>query len=252
MSKTNLNIVSIIPARSGSKGVPGKNLRNLGDVPLITWSITCSKKSNKIDRTIVSTNSVEYAEISKNWGAEVPFLRPDNISQDNSTDLDFVLHALNFLKNNEGIPDLLVHLRPTTPFRDPSVIDSAIAFAIENFENMTALRSVHEMSESAYKTFEIGQKGNLVTTFTNKEALDKSNMNRQTFPPTYSANGYVDVLLPRHILETGELHGSKVKPFLTNNTLEVDTEEDFIALEMQLKMLPKFKDQLFGVNSGIL
>ena len=201
MSKANLNIVSIIPARSGSKGVPGKNLRNLGDVPLIAWSIACSKKSNKIDRTIVSTNSAEYAEISKNWGTEVPFLRPDNISQDNSTDLDFVLHALNFLKNNEGIPDLLVHLRPTTPFRDPSVIDSAIAFAIENFENMTALRSVHEMSESAYKTFEIGQKGNLVTTFTNKEALDKSNMNRQTFPPTYSANGYVDVLLPRHILE---------------------------------------------------
>ena len=77
-------------------------------------------------------------------------------------------------------------------------------------------------------------------------------MNRQTFPSTYSANGYVDVLLPRHILETGELHGSKVKPFLTDNALEVDTEEDFKALEMQLKMLPKFKDQLFGVNSGIL
>ena len=252
MSKTNLNIVAIIPARSGSKGVPGKNLRNLGDVPLITWSITCSKKSNKIDRTIVSTNSVEYAEISKNWGAEVPFLRPDNISQDNSTDLDFVLHVLNFLKNNEGVPDLLVHLRPTTPFRDPLVLDKAIEFAIKNYENMTALRSVHEMSESAYKSFEIGPTGNLVTTFARKEALDQSNMNRQTFPSTYTANGYVDVLLPRHILETGELHGSKVKPFLTNNTLEVDTEEDFETLEVQLKMLPKFKNQLFGVNNGIL
>ena len=252
MSKTNLNIVAIIPARSGSKGVPGKNLRNLGDVPLITWSITCSKKSNKIDRTIVSTNSVEYAEISKNWGAEVPFLRPDNISQDNSTDLDFVLHVLNFLKNNEGVPDLLVHLRPTTPFRDPLVLDKAIEFAIKNYENMTALRSVHEMSESAYKSFEIGPTGNLVTTFARKEALDQSNMNRQTFPSTYTANGYVDVLLPSRIFETGELHGSKVKPFLTNNTLEVDTEEDFETLEVQLKMLPKFKNQLFGVNNGIL
>ena len=242
MSKTNLNIVAIIPARSGSKGVPGKNLRNLGDVPLIAWSIACSKKSNKIDRTIVSTNSAEYAEISKNWGTEVPFLRPDNISQDNSTDLDFVLHVLNFLKNNEGVPDLLVHLRPTTPFRDPLVLDKAIEFAIKNYENMTALRSVHEMSESAYKSFEIGPTGNLVTTFARKEALDQSNMNRQTFPSTYTANGYVDVLLPRHILETGELHGSKVKPFLTNNTLEVDTEEDFETLEVQLKMLPKFKN----------
>jgi N-acylneuraminate cytidylyltransferase len=252
MLKTNLDIISIIPARSGSKGVPGKNLRSLGDVPLISWSITCSKKSNKIDRNIVSTNSVEYAEISKNWGADVPFLRPDDISQDNSTDLDFVLHALNFLKDNGGIPDLLVHLRPTTPFRDPLVVDKAIEFAIKNYENITALRSVHEMSESAYKSFEISQNGILMTTFARKEDLDQSNMNRQTFPLTYTANGYVDVLLPRYILETGELHGSKVKPFLTNNTLEVDTEEDFEALEVQLKILPKFKDQLFGVNNGIL
>jgi N-acylneuraminate cytidylyltransferase len=252
MLKTNLDIISIIPARSGSKGVPRKNLRSLGDVPLITWSIKCSKKSNKINRTIVSTNSVEYAEISKNWGADVPFLRPDDISQDNSTDLDFVLHALNFLKDNGGIPDLLVHLRPTTPFRDPLVVDKAIEFAIKNYENITALRSVHEMSESAYKSFEIGQNGILMTAFTRKEDLDQSNMNRQTFPLTYTANGYVDVLLPRHILGTGELHGSKVKPFLTNNTLEVDTEEDFEALEVQLKILPKFKDQLFGVNNGIL
>jgi CMP-N,N'-diacetyllegionaminic acid synthase len=195
---------------------------------------------------------VEYAEISKNWGADVPFLRPDDISQDNSTDLDFVLHALNFLKDNGGIPDLLVHLRPTTPFRDPLVVDKAIEFAIKNYENITALRSVHEMSESAYKSFEIGQNGILMTAFARKEDLDQSNMNRQTFPLTYTANGYVDVLLPRHILETGELHGNKVKPFLTNNTLEVDTEEDFEALEVQLKILPKFKDQLFGVNNGIL
>jgi CMP-N-acetylneuraminic acid synthetase len=108
------------------------------------------------------------------------------------------------------------------------------------------------MSESAYKSFEIGQNGILMTAFTRKEDLDQSNMNRQTFPLTYTANGYVDVLLPRHILGTGELHGSKVKPFLTNNTLEVDTEEDFEALEVQLKILPKFKDQLFGVNNGIL
>ena len=252
MLKSDLNIVSIIPARSGSKGVPGKNLRSLGGVPLIAWSIICSSKSDKIGRTIVSTNSAEYAGIAKNWGADVPYLRPDEISQDNSTDLDFVLHALNFLKDNEGIPDLLIHLRPTTPFRDPLVIDSAIEFAIENYENMSALRSVHKMSESAYKTFEISRQGDLVTTFTNKEALDQSNMNRQTFPSTYTANGYIDVLLPRYILETGELHGSKVKPFITVNALEVDTEEDFESLEIQLKMLPKFKDVLFGVNSGVI
>ena len=129
MSKAKFKIYSIIPARSGSKGVPGKNLRELGNVPLIAWSITCSKKSNRVNRTLVSTNSIKYAEVSKKWGAEIPFLRPDIISQDNSSDLDFVMHALDFLKNNGGIPDLLIHLRPTTPFRDPSLVDSAIEFA---------------------------------------------------------------------------------------------------------------------------
>ena len=252
MLKTNLKIFAIIPARSGSKGVSGKNLRNLGGKPLIAWTISCSNKVSKIDRTIVSTNSAEYAELSKRWGADVPFLRPDDISQDNSTDLDFVLHALDFFKNNEGIPDLLIHLRPTTPFRDPLVIDSAIKFAINNYENMTALRSVNEMSESAYKTFELSEDGNLVTIFDRKSVIDKSNMNRQAFPSTYTANGYVDILFPRHILQTGQLHGSKVKAFITGSTLEVDSEEDFQALEVQLKISPGFNDQIFGVNSGSL
>jgi N-acylneuraminate cytidylyltransferase len=252
MLKTNLKIFAIIPARSGSKGVSGKNLRNLGGKPLIAWTISCSNKVSKIDRTIVSTNSAEYAELSKRWGADVPFLRPDDISQDNSTDLDFVLHALDFFKNNEGIPDLLIHLRPTTPFRDPSVVDSAIKFAIDNYESITALRSVNEMSESAYKTFELSEDGNLVTIFDRKSVIDKSNMNRQAFPSTYTANGYVDILFPRHILQTGQLHGSKVKAFITGSTLEVDSEEDFQALEVQLKISPGFNDQIFGVNSGSL
>lgn len=252
MSKTNLNVLTIIPARSGSKGVSGKNLRNLGGIPLISWTIACSIKCSNSDRTIVSTNSLEYAELSKKWGADTPFLRPDEISQDDSTDLDFVLHALGFLKNNGGIPDLLVHLRPTSPFRDALIVDNAIEFASKNYEKITALRSVHEMSESAYKSFEMGQNGNLLTTFTREEALDQSNMNRQTFPSTYVANGYVDILFPAHILKTGELHGNRVKPFFTNRILEVDTEEDFVGLEMQLKTSPKIKDQIFGVSNGIL
>ena len=114
MLKTNLDIVSVIPARSGSKGVPGKNLRLLGGVPLFVWSIMCSRQSTKINQTIVSTDSQEYAEVARKWGADVPFLRPDNISQDNSTDLDFVLHLLSFFKsrassligfNNDEISD---------------------------------------------------------------------------------------------------------------------------------------------------
>lgn len=252
MLRNNLKIVSIIPARCGSKGVLGKNIRSLGGVPLIAWSINSSLKSDKIDHTIISTDSLEYAEIAKSWGADAPFLRPEEISQDQSTDLDFVLHALDFFKHNEGLPDLLIHLRPTTPFRDPLVIDAAIEFATNNYDKITSLRSVHEMSESAYKSLEIGKYGNLITVFTHKEDLDQSNLNRQTFPTTYVANGYIDILFPRKIIESGVLHGNRVKPFLTSRTLEIDTEEDFQNLEIELKTSSKFKDQLFGANNDNL
>ena len=252
MSRTNLNIVSIIPARSGSKGVPGKNIRLLGKAPLIAWSIMSSKQSHMINRTIVSTNSKDYSEVAKNWGADVPFLRPEDISQDNSTDLDFVLHALRFLENESSIPDLLIHLRPTTPFRDPDIIDTAIQSALNNHEKFTAIRSVHEMSESAYKSVEIGVKGNLVSSFTKMNSLDSSNMNRQTFPATYVANGYVDILVPSYILENGALHGDNVMPVITNSVLEVDSEVDFELLQMQLKLSQKYEEKLFGANNGSL
>jgi len=250
MSKANLNIVSVIPARSGSKGVPGKNLRLLGGVPLFVWSIMCSRQSTKINQTIVSTDSQEYAEVARKWGADVPFLRPDSISQDNSTDLDFVLHLLSFLEKTSAIPDLLIHLRPTTPFRDPSIVDTAIESVIENYGKNTALRSVHEMNESAYKSFEIGKNNKLVATFTKNESIDSSNMNRQNFPLTYSANGYVDILFPDHILETGTLHGNNVKSFITDSVSEVDSETDFELLQMQLKISPNLKNQIFGANNG--
>jgi CMP-N,N'-diacetyllegionaminic acid synthase len=241
MLMSKFRIVSIIPARSGSKGVPGKNIRALGGVPLIGWSIITSKKSIKIDQTIVSTNSFEYAEIAKSFGADVPFLRPENISEDNSPDLDFILHALKFMEKDKGIPDLVVHLRPTTPFRNPLVVNAAIDFAIKNYGEMTSLRSVHEMSESAYKLFEMNKKGDLVTVFTRDTNCDQSNSNRQVFPKTYIANGYVDILFPKYILKTGKLHGDRVKPFLTDSTLEVDTEADFEALEFQLNNPTKFR-----------
>ena len=250
MLKTNLDIVSVIPARSGSKGVPGKNLRLLGGVPLFVWSIMCSRQSTKINQTIVSTDSQEYAEVARKWGADVPFLRPDNISQDNSTDLDFVLHLLSFLEKTSAIPDLLIHLRPTTPFRDPSIVDTAIESVIENYGKNTALRSVHEMSESAYKSFEIDKNNKLVATFTKNESIDSSNMNRQNFPLTYSANGYVDILFPDHILETGTLHGNNVKSFITDSVSEVDLEIDFELLQMQLKIFPNLKNQIFGAHNG--
>ena len=246
MSAANPYVVALIPARSGSKGVRNKNLRLLGQAPLLAWSIKCGLNSRAINRTIVSTDSDEYGEVARNWGAEVPFLRPESISQDKSTDLDFVLHALDFFKSEGRIPDLIVHLRPTTPLRNPVVVDEAITFAVNRTKEITSLRSVHEMSETAYKSFEIGPKGNLVTVFSHSEALDTSNLPRQSFPKTYSPNGYVDVLIPEYILSMGALHGNNVQPFITEASFEIDTEDDFELLNARLITNQESLKNLFG------
>ena len=115
-------VVALIPARSGSKGVPHKNVRKLGGRPLIEWSIQACLKSRLIDRVVVSTDSQEYADLAVGLGAEAPFLRPAEIAGDRSTDFDFVIHALDWFACHGGEPEFLVHVRPTTPYRVPEII----------------------------------------------------------------------------------------------------------------------------------
>ena len=219
-------IVALIPARSGSKGIRDKNIRHLAGYPLLAYSINAAKRSKLVDRIIISTDSEHYAEIAKSYGAEVPFLRPKEISGDLSTDYTWVRHALDWFVKNEGVsPEYLVHLRPTTPLRDPHHIDLAMESILNNHQ-ATALRSVHEMSETAYKTVEI-ENGRLKAVFTGSFDMDESNKPRQMFPATYITNGYVDVLRSSHILRTQRLHGNHVVAYITPSVNDIDTDEDF-------------------------
>lgn len=240
-------VLALIPARSGSKGVPHKNIRSLGGRPLIEWSIAACKAAASIDATVVSTDCERYREIAQNCGAEVPFLRPTEISSDMSSDYSFIKHALDWFYKNSGEPDYLVHIRPTTPFRDPDIIDSAV----ETFTgkgSWTALRSVQEMSESAYKTFEIDNGEVLKSVGFSNSGLDFANDARQQFPTTYTANGYVDVLSTAFIRENKIIHGEHVKAFISPKVTEVDDEDDFKNLEVQLKLNPKLYDKIFKMR----
>lgn len=238
-------VVALIPARAGSKGVSNKNVRLLGGHSLLAWSIAACLKSSTIDRVIVSTDSSEYAALAKSLGAEAPFLRPAAISGDRSTDYDFIVHALDWLAAEEGEPDYLVHIRPTTPLRDPKLIDDAVATFIAA-SNATALRSVQEMPESAYKTFEIASGGQLKRLAADNTELDSANNARQQFPSTYQANGYVDVLSTAFIRKAKLIHGNHVIPFITPTVVEVDTEDDFAHLEFQLSQTPSILQKLFN------
>ena len=150
-----MKIIAILPARSGSKGLRNKNIKLLGGHPLLSWSIITCRKTKLIDYVLVSTNSKKYAKIATKYGAKVPFLRPASISGNISSDYEFIDHALNKLRKFKINPEIVVHIRPTTPLRDPKQIDKAIKYFVKNKSRATALRSVHEMSETVYKVFEI-------------------------------------------------------------------------------------------------
>ncbi len=233
-----MEILTLIPARGGSKGIPKKNIVPVGGLPLIAYSIFAAKLSRFPSRIVLSTDSQEIADISKPFGAEVPFLRPDFISQDRSTDLEFILHALSWLKENEGyIPDLILHLRPTTPLRDPKIIDQAIELIMAS-PDCTSLRSAHKAPESPMKWFRKTDDG-LFDSFIRVEGVD-INGPRQQFLDAYIPDGYIDVLKTDFILKSGTLHGDKILAFESPVCQEIDTQEaiDYIEFELQKKNHP--------------
>ena len=233
------NIVALIPARSGSKGVPNKNIRHLDGIPLIAYSIAAALKSTLIDRVIVSTDSEEYAEIARNYGAETPFIRPKDISGDLATDVECFKHTIDWLQENENfVPEYFVHLRPTTPFRDPKVLDTAIKeFVCSDY---SALRSCHKMSESSYKTFEI-ENDMFKCVCNGSSDIESSNIARQAFPETYDANGYIDIVRSEMISKKNLIHGSKVRALITKTAYEVDEISDIDFLEYLIQKNPEYK-----------
>ena len=237
-----MKVYALVTARSGSKGVIDKNIKVIANHSLLEWSIKACLKSKQISNVYLSTDSTKYAEIGKESGALVPFLRPPELADDKAVDLDVIKH---FLSQMSEAPDALVHIRPTTPLRDSLILDKAIEMFFSKKHELTSLRSVHEMSESAYKSFEVNEKG-FLSTIGSIESGDKANLPRQAFPKTYVANGYVDVLDPNYILKENKLHGDKIFAFQTPVVTEVDSIEDLEYLEWQITKQPQLLKTVFG------
>jgi CMP-N,N'-diacetyllegionaminic acid synthase len=237
------NVVALIPARSGSKGVPNKNIKLLAGYPLIAYSIKAALKSKLIDRVIVSTDSEEYASIAREYGAEVPFLRPSELSGDKATDAQFFKHAVDWFKENEEVvPEYFAHIRPTTPLRNPQIIDEVLnSFMGSNF---TALRSVHKMSESSYKSFEI-ENDKLKCLCGGGFDIESANLDRQAYPSTYDANGYIDVVRSEMVIQENLIHGDRVQAYVTDVSYEIDELSDIDFLEYLITKSPELVKRLF-------
>lgn len=227
------DVVALIPARGGSKGVPRKNIRPLNGHPLIAYSIVAALQSKYIKRTVVTTDSSEIAGISSAYGADVPFIRPQEYSTDASGDIEFVEHFIRFVADNEHkIPEYIVHLRPTTPLRDVVMMDKGIEACMTDME-CCSLRSAHKAPESPYKWFLMDENGYFrsVAELSNDEA----NGGRQRFPDVFIPDGYVDVLKASYIIRNDKLHGKNMLAFESPFCTEIDTIDDFEYLEYDIQ-----------------
>ena len=222
-----MNIIAVIPARGGSKKIKNKNILKINKKPLIYYSIKVSKKITKIKNTYVSTDSEKIKKISTYYGAKAPFLRPKKISKDRSTDLEFMKHFCMWYKKEKKIPiDLLIHLRPTTPFRNPKTINKAIDLMIKN-RKYSSLRSFIVSDFSGYKLWLKKNKQAKVLVKTKK---NYHSIGRQFIPKTYFHVGYVDILRPRLTINKNTMIGKKVLFFELNKNreycIDIDTKED--------------------------
>tara|TARA_B100002051_G_C16587264_1_gene560848 strand:+ start:200 stop:904 length:705 start_codon:yes stop_codon:yes gene_type:complete len=224
-------ILAVIPARGGSKGIPKKNIKKLNDKPLIAFTIEQSLNCPIIDKTIVSTDSDEIAEISKSYGAEVPFIRPSEISQDSTPDLPVFEHVLNFFSSNDFFnPDLLINLRPTSPIRKNNIIERAVNKMVA--KGYDSVRSVSPVKNHPYWMVKIDN--GRVKPF----LRDKSPINypqRQLLPELFYFNGNVDVVSSKNLTE-GILFGDNmgIISIDSSDCVDIDSQADFKLAEYMI------------------
>ena len=224
-------ICALIPARAGSKGVPGKNIYSLGGHPVLAYSIAVAKQCPEIERVIVSTDSEVYAQIATAYGAEVPFLRPKEFSEDFSIDRDVVIQFLDWCcDSGSSEPEVIMYLRPTTPLRQPDKLSEALSI-IGKESRFTSLRSAHEISEPPQKMYKLGAEGVWEGFFPDDPRPEYFNLPRQMFPTAYHPNGYVDIL-KKSILRTGaQFYGDSIASYITPHAVEIDQPEDLEYLD---------------------
>ena len=222
-------VLAIIPARSGSKSVKDKNIRMINGKPMMAYSIGHALQAECIDRVIVSTDSGKYAQIAKEHGAEVPFLRPAEYATDMALDIDVFEHTLRYLEENEGyMPELVVQLRPTYPVRKISGIENMVKYMRDN-PNIDSIRCIAPAKEIAYKMWFKDENNMLRPVMT--DIPECYNMPRQQLPKIYYQNACIDVVRAEVVLKQHSMSGRKIAGYEMDENFDIDTEEEFLEAE---------------------
>jgi len=227
-----MNILTVIPARSGSKSLKDKNIKMLNGKPLMYYSINYSLKSKIVTDTIVSTDSKKYLEIAKSLGAQCPFKRPSTISGDLIQDYDVISHALSEMESSKNtVYDFIVLLRPTSPLRPDGLIERGVNLLLDN-EDATSARAMTKCSQHPYRNWKLSDDGS-VKSFVN--IYEPYNMPRQVLPVSFFQTGDIEVI-KRATIKNGSVSGNKILPIIIDNDSYLDID-NLIDFEKALKLI---------------
>lgn len=228
-----MKILAIIPARGGSKGVPGKNIKLLNGKPLLGYTAEIALQSQYLTEVIVSTEDEKIREVAKSLGIKVPFIRPMALAQDNTPTIDVIIHALEWYKNQTIFFDAVCLLQVTSPFRTLDFLDKAIEkFMASDCDSLVSVQKVpHEYNP--HWTFEVNGEGNLKIATGETEIIPR----RQELPIAYHRDGSIYITKTKVLLEEYSLYG-KSNAFIESNPdfyVNIDTMEDWKKAEEMIQ-----------------
>lgn len=229
-------VLAIIPARGGSKSIPRKNLQLAAGRPLIAWTIDAARRSRSLDRIIVSTDDAEIASVAREWGAEVPMLRPADLARDDTPGLDPVLHAVSWLGDREGYqPDLVMLLQPTSPLRTAADIDAAIDLFVQR--QALALCSVSPNLHPASWSSRLSRDGVLVDFRPDSDEP----ASRQAAETLYEQNGAIYIVDRSHLLRNRTLYAPETLAYVmpADRSIDVDDASQLAAVDALLSRVQR-------------
>jgi CMP-N,N'-diacetyllegionaminic acid synthase len=225
-----MSVLAIVPARAGSKSVPHKNVISFRGKPLLVHSIEHGLGARNVDRVLVSTDSPRYRDLALQAGAEAPFLRPEALAGDHSTDLEVFAHALDWLEGHEGYrPEVCVHLRPTYPTRRVVDVESAVDL-LRADPSADSVRSVTLAPQTPYKMWRLGE-GRTLEPLLESPLREPYNLPRQVLPEVYLQNAAVDVVRAAVIRDRHSMTGTRVLAYVMDRFHDIDDWSDVVQAE---------------------